>query len=185
MLYIMLVIRILLYFHTFYMILIVDVCFVKAYRYLVNIACVWHSFRMGKKSIRILSTDIYIQLKAKIFSLELSCKGYISRVNYTPTCVRYWLCVQKRGNLRLITGLRQTPKGRYEDTSTLPQIVQNCFKLVNLDLKIIFIMYPFMRMTESIQVFVGKTIVYMDCTTLWFTLYCKYFCKYNALLQNT
>lgn len=49
MLYIMLVIRILLYFYIFYRILIVDVCFVKVYRYLVNIVCVWYFFRMGKK----------------------------------------------------------------------------------------------------------------------------------------
>lgn len=49
MLYIMLVIRILLYFYIFYRILIVDVYFVKVYRYLVNIVCVWYFFRMGKK----------------------------------------------------------------------------------------------------------------------------------------
>lgn len=56
----MLVIRIMLYFYIFYMILIVDVCFVKVYRYLVNIVCVWYFFRMGKKSIWILLIDIYI-----------------------------------------------------------------------------------------------------------------------------
>lgn len=74
--------------------------------------------------------------------IELSAKGFISEVNYTPHCVSPIGCVsKKRGKLRLITDLRSlnsccdTPKFRYEDISVLPQIIKKNDKLVTVDLK--------------------------------------------------
>lgn len=120
---------------------------------------------------------------------ELFCKGYISHVHYTLTCVSPIGCVSKKGGkLRLITDLRyvntccETPKFRYEDISTLPQVVQSD-KLVTLDLKDGFYHVPIHEDYRKYLGFCWKNKYYV-WNVLLFGLQCSpyYFCKYYALL---
>lgn len=81
-----------------------------------------------------LKVKIKVKIDEKV--KELSCNGYKSHVNFIPTCVPYLLCVHKMGKVKTIPDLRyvntscETPKFRYEDINSLPQIVQNCeFKM--------------------------------------------------------
>ena len=83
--------------------------------------------------------ELFVDNKIK----ELLSRSCVSRVDIKPVCVSPIGCTKKKGadKYRLITDMRyvnnyiEVPKTRYEDLSTLPEVVQNYDYFATVDLK--------------------------------------------------